>query len=117
MKLLFAETEHQLLELEKLAQRFTGVTESVEEFERRIERESKQRKTVNRTLLDWKRQQDNEQDRIRRGLSPQEAELEKEKEKKKSQQQRKLLKKQGGELDKLDKQMRLLTDSYQSNKQ
>ena len=52
-----------------MAQRFTGVTESVDEFQRRIEKESKQQQSINKALFDLKKQQDQEQIRIKRGLS------------------------------------------------
>eukprot|EP01083_Nonionella_stella_P124992 377847_1 len=76
---LFLEIEHKIGKLEKMAQRFTGVTESVDEFQRRIEKESRQQQSINRALFDLKRKQDAEAERIRRGLSPQQARMEEEK--------------------------------------
>eukprot|EP01083_Nonionella_stella_P284034 966812_1 len=110
---LFLEIEHKIGKLEKMAQRFTGVTESVDEFQRRIEKESKQQQSINKALFDLKKKQDIEQDRIRRGLSPAEADLEKKKEKEAKKAQKKLFAEKGGELNKYhNEQMKYLNDSY-----
>ena len=109
---LFLEIEHKIGKLEKMAQRFTGVTESVDEFRRRHEKLSKQQQSINKALFDLKRQHDEEQDRIRRGLSPQEAKEEKLKEREAARAQQQLLKQQSNELNSLhNAQMKYLDDN------
>merc|ERR1719334_976126 len=115
---LYLEIEHKISKLEKMAQRFMGATESVDEFRRRIEKESKEQHSINKQLFQLKKKHDAEQDALRRGLSPQQEAERQKAEQLAANNRRELMHKTREEAQQFhDEHMRFLNDNYATEQQ